>query len=83
VKRKKITFIELALLLIMILGIIYSLIDSNVLDNKIYLTLVIIFPFTLALMLEILKINEETKEEKKEIKNEDIEVIKMETEKKI
>lgn len=82
-KRKKITFIELALLLIMILGIIYSLIDSNVLDNKIYLTLVIIFPFTLALMLEILKINEETKEEKKEIKNEDIEVIKMETEKKI
>lgn len=82
-KRKKITSIELIILLIMVLGVIYSLIDSNVLDNKIYLTLVIILPFTLALMLEILKTNEDPKEEKEEVNKEEIEEIKKETEKKI
>ena len=61
-KNKKTNTIELILLIIMVSGILYSLIQNEILDNNLYLILVIIIPFTLVLMIEIIKITNKQEE---------------------
>ena len=70
-KNKKTNTIELILLIIMVSGILYSLIQNEILDNNLYLILVIIIPFTLVLMIEIIKITNKQEESKEQLKEEE------------
>lgn len=70
-KNKKINTIELILLIVMVSGIVYSLFQNEILDNKLFLMLLIIAPFTLVLMIEIIKITNQ-QESKADNENEQI-----------
>lgn len=78
-KDRKINILEIILLIMMILGMIYSIFDNEILDNKLFLVIFIIIPFVSVLMLEFIKIIETPEKQIKEERENKIqeEIIEM------
>lgn len=60
-KNKLIKFLELLLIVIIVSVCIFSIFDSSILDNRIYFIILLIVPFLLLFIIELIKIVKELK----------------------